>query len=62
MDDVPVVDSLGVLLATCEDRVRRYERNGLRPSRRGFYFAQPPDEALRFVRERYVPRSGVDRA
>ena len=60
VDDVPVIDSLGVLLATCEDRVRRFERSGLRPSRRGFYFAQPPGEALDYVRERYVARDGEE--
>jgi allantoin racemase len=53
IDDVPVIDSLGVTLATCEDRVRRFHSTGIHPSRRGFYFARPPDESLRFVREQY---------
>lgn len=53
VDDVPVIDSLGVLLATCEDRVRRFQTNGLGPSRHGFYFARPPGEAVDYVRRHY---------
>lgn len=54
VDEVPVVDSLGVTLALCEDRVRRYQRTGLYPSRRGFYYARPPKEVLDLARSRYV--------
>lgn len=54
VDEVPVIDSLGVALATCEDRVRRFRRTGLAPSRRGFYFARPPEDVLAQARERYV--------
>lgn len=60
VDDVPVIDSLGVALATCEDRVRRFQRTGLLPSRRGFYFARPPSDILDQARERYVgPHRGT---
>jgi allantoin racemase len=54
VDDVPVIDSLGVLLALCEDRVRRFQCNSLRPTRRGFYFAQPPREAVKYVHSQYL--------
>ncbi len=54
VDEVPVIDSLGVTLAMCEDRVRRFRRTGLVPSRRGFYFARPPVDVLDQVRERYI--------
>jgi allantoin racemase len=53
VEDVPVIDSLGVTLAMCEDRVRRFQTTALHPSRRGFYFAKPSEEALRYVRQRY---------
>lgn len=57
VDDVPVIDSLGVALLTCEDRVRRYRQTGLFPSRRGFYFAKPPEEVVARARSRYF---GID--
>jgi len=56
VDDVPVIDSLGVTLALCEDRVLRYRGAGLFPARSGFYFAQPPTEALQRAREMYFKR------
>lgn len=54
VDDVPVIDSLGVALAMCEARAGFYRRSGLHPSRRGFFFQKPPPEAVRMVRERYL--------
>lgn len=53
VDDVPVIDSLGVGLALCEVRARMYHSTGLRPSRRGFFFETPPAEALTFARSCY---------
>ncbi len=53
MDDVPVVDSLGVLLQMAELRGRTYRRTGLRPARHGFYHAQPPAEAITATRSFY---------
>lgn len=49
--DVPVIDSLGVALATCEARARLHAASGLKPSRRGFYFATPPAEVTDSVRK-----------
>lgn len=54
VDDVPVIDSLGVAVATCETRARLYRQSGLYPPRRGFFFQKPPPEAVRLVRERYL--------
>lgn len=49
VDEVPVIDSLAVGLATCETRARMYAASGLRPSRRGFYHATPPAEVTESV-------------
>jgi allantoin racemase len=54
VDDVPVLDSLGVGIALCEVRARQYRGAGLRPSRRGFFFATPPAEAIDDARRRYL--------
>lgn len=51
VDEVPVIDSLGVALATCETRARLHAASGLKPSRRGFYFATPPAEVTEAVRK-----------
>lgn len=61
IDDVPVIDSLGVALALCEIRARMYRDGGLLPSRRGFYFSTPPPEATGRARSRYFG-SGPNRA
>jgi len=53
VDDVPVVDSLGVLLQMAEVRANSFRRTGLRPSRSGFWHAQPPVEAIVATREFY---------
>jgi allantoin racemase len=53
VDDVPVIDSLGVGLAMCEVRARMYRDTGLMPSRRGFFFATPPADALAAARGYY---------
>jgi allantoin racemase len=53
VDDVPVVDSLGVLLAMAELRGRTYRRSGLTPARSGFFHAQPPAEAIDATRAFY---------
>ena len=55
VDDVPVIDSLGTLVQIAEARAAAFRR-GLRPSRRGFYFAQPPAEAITATREFYRQR------
>ncbi|MGI5232215.1 aspartate/glutamate racemase family protein [Actinoallomurus sp. CA-142502] len=53
VDDVPVIDSLGVGLALCEVRARMYRTSGLVPSRRGFFFETPPAPVLEAAREFY---------
>ena len=53
VDDVPVIDSLGVGLALCEVRARMYRSAGLRPSRRGFFFETPPAEVIEGARSLY---------
>jgi allantoin racemase len=53
IDDVPVIDSLGVALALCETRARMYHERDLKPSRNGFYFATPPREAIDTARTAY---------
>ena len=53
VDDVPVVDSLGVLLQMAELRANSFRRTGLRPSRSGFWHAQPPADAITATREFY---------
>lgn len=53
IDDVPVIDSLGVGLALCEVRARMYRTAGLRPSRHGFFFRTPPAEVLEDARSFY---------
>jgi allantoin racemase len=53
VEDVPVIDSLGVLLAACENRVRMFRATGLKPSRRGFYFERPSAGAIEQVRSFY---------
>lgn len=42
VDDVPVLDSLGTCVRTVELRAAQYAATGLRPSRAGFFGAQPP--------------------
>jgi allantoin racemase len=54
VDDVPVIDSLGVGLALCEVRARMYRNSGLVPARRGFFFATPPAEVLDSARAFYL--------
>ena len=53
VDEVPVIDSLGVGLAVCEVRARMYRAGGLRPSRRGFFFQTPPPEVIASARSLY---------
>jgi allantoin racemase len=57
VDDVPVIDSLGVCLQVAELRARTYRRTGLHPARRGFYFANPPAEAVTATRDFYRHRA-----
>ena len=42
VDDVPVLDSLGTCVRAAEVRAAQHRSSGLRPSRSGFYGAQPP--------------------
>ncbi len=53
VDDVPVVDSLGVLLQMAEIRAVAYRRTGIVSARSGFYHAQPPAEAIEATRAFY---------
>lgn len=53
VDDVPVLDSVGTCLRVAELRAEQYRRTGLRPSRRGFYYAQPPRGMVDAVRRWY---------
>ncbi len=56
VDDVPVVDSLGTCLQLAEVRGAAYRRTGLMPARQGFYFAQPPADAITATRAFYRDR------
>ncbi len=56
VDDVPVIDSVGSILQLAEVRVAAHRRSGLKPGRTGFYYAQPPAEAIRATRAFYRSR------
>lgn len=56
IDDVPVIDSVGTLLQLAEVRAAARRRTGLKPGRSGFYYAQPPAEAVRAIRTFYQGR------
>jgi allantoin racemase len=56
VDDVPVIDSLGTCLALAEVRAAQHRRTGLSPARQGFYFAQPPADAIDAARAFYRDR------
>lgn len=58
VDDVPVLDSLGSLLQLAELRARTHRRSGLRPARRGFFHARPPDAAVEATRAFYGGSGG----
>jgi allantoin racemase len=53
VDDVPVIDSLGIGLALAETRAAFYRRSGLRPARTGMYFSRPDPGLLRAARAFY---------
>lgn len=53
VDDVPVLDSLGTCVRVAELRVAQHRGSGLRPSRVGFYGAQPPRALVDAAREFY---------
>lgn len=53
VDEVPVVDSLGTCAKTAELRAQQYRATGLRPTRQGFWHAQPDRELLDAAREWY---------
>lgn len=53
VDDVPVIDSLGTVLAVAELRAAQYRRSGLKPARSGFHYAQPPRPLLDAARQWY---------
>ena len=58
VDGVPVVDSLGTCVRVAELRAAQHRASGLRPSRVGFFGAQPPRPLLDAAREFYgVPES-----
>jgi allantoin racemase len=56
VDEVPVIDSLGTLLQLAEVRAATHRRSGLKPGRSGFYYAQPPTEAISATRNFYRGR------
>jgi hypothetical protein len=60
VDDVPVIDSLGTLLAVAELRATQYRRSGLKPARAGFHYAQPPRELVDAAREWYGVTGALD--
>jgi allantoin racemase len=53
VDDVPLIDSLGVTLKMAEMMVDLKESTGLSPSRRGWMNAAPPRERVRQVLDFY---------
>jgi len=53
IDDIPVLDSLGTCVRLAEVRAAQYRSSGLRPSRAGFYGAQPPRPLVDAAREFY---------
>ncbi len=53
VSDVPVLDSLGTCLQVAEMRARQYRRDGLIPSRRGFFAERPPRELVDAARQSY---------
>ncbi|MBO3093511.1 aspartate/glutamate racemase family protein [Cellulomonas dongxiuzhuiae] len=59
VDGIPVVDSLGALVAQAEDRVRAYRRTGVRPARTGFYGARPARELVEAARAFYGLPSSI---
>ena len=61
VDDVPVIDSLGAALQLAEVRAAAYRRSGITAARRGFYYAQPPAEAIDYVRGFYAGRGDQSR-
>lgn len=54
--DVPVIDTLGTLVQLAEVRGATFRRSGITPARTGFYFAQPPGEAISAARAFYRSR------
>jgi len=58
VDDVPVLDSLGTLVRMAELRAAQFRSTGLKPSRVGFYGAQPERGLLDAARSFY----GTDKA
>ena len=58
VDGVPVLDSLGTCARVAELRGAQHRASGIRPSRVGFYGAQPPRELVDAARSFYgVPES-----
>lgn len=58
VDAVPVLDSLGTCVRVAELRAAQHRATGLRPSRVGFFGAQPPRPLLDSARSFYgVPES-----
>ncbi|HET6187954.1 MAG TPA: aspartate/glutamate racemase family protein [Trebonia sp.] len=53
VEDVPVIDSMGVGVKFCEMRADLYKSSGLKPSRQGLYNAQPPAELVSHMRGLY---------
>jgi allantoin racemase len=61
VDDVPVIDSLGVGLKLCEARSQFFADSGLYPSRSGLYFARPEKDRVEAARRFYFGRDRTDR-
>jgi Asp/Glu/hydantoin racemase len=53
VDGVPVLDSLGTCAKVAELRAAQHRSSGIRPTRVGFYGAQPPRELLDAARSFY---------
>jgi allantoin racemase len=59
VDDVPVLDSIGTCVRTAELRAAQYAATGLKPSRVGFYGAQPPRDLVDAARSFYGTPSAL---
>jgi Asp/Glu/hydantoin racemase len=51
---VPVLDSMGIAIATAEMRSRFFKKSGLRPAEVGFYYATPPQALIDSLKEYYA--------
>ena len=59
IDDVPIIDSFAVGLKMCEMLTDLKEKVGLSVTRKGFYNAKPPEEAVKKLRAFYGQESNI---